>query len=80
MIRFCPYEVLIKLFLQRVLHLNFPRFFLTFSLLGALIPAYALESIWYSDKDLKEENILISASLDGPANVHNTNRIRPYAE
>jgi outer membrane protein TolC len=37
--------------------LNFPRFFLTFSLLGILIPAYALESIWYSDKDLKEENI-----------------------
>ena len=43
--------------LQRFLHLNFPRFFLTFSLLGILIPAYALESIWYSDKDLKEENI-----------------------
>ncbi|WP_422672069.1 TolC family protein [Candidatus Methylopumilus planktonicus] len=37
--------------------MNFPHFFLTFSLLGALIPAYALESIWYSDKDLKEENI-----------------------
>ncbi|WP_223260078.1 TolC family protein [Candidatus Methylopumilus universalis] len=37
--------------------MNFPYFFLTFSLLGALIPAYALESIWYSDKDLKEENI-----------------------
>ncbi len=37
--------------------MNFPRFFLTFSLLGALIPAHALESIWYSDKDLKEENI-----------------------
>ena len=44
-------------FLKRFLHLNFPYFFLTFSLLGALIPAYALESIWYSDKDLKEENI-----------------------
>ncbi|CAM8400806.1 TolC Outer membrane protein [Candidatus Methylopumilus planktonicus] len=44
-------------FLKRFLHLNFPRFFLTFSLLGVLIPAYALESIWYSDKDLKEENI-----------------------
>jgi len=44
-------------FLKRFLHLNFPRFFLTFSLLGALIPAHALESIWYSDKDLKEENI-----------------------
>lgn len=44
-------------FLKRFLHLNFPHFFLTFSLLGALIPAYALESIWYSDKDLKEENI-----------------------
>jgi outer membrane protein TolC len=44
-------------FLKRFLHLNFPHFFLAFSLLGALIPAYALESIWYSDKDLKEENI-----------------------
>ena len=44
-------------FLKRFLHLNFPRFLLTFSLLGALIPAYALESIWYSDKDLKENNI-----------------------
>ncbi|CAM8471727.1 TolC Outer membrane protein [Candidatus Methylopumilus universalis] len=44
-------------FLKRFLHLNFPHFFLTFSLLVALIPAYALESIWYSDKDLKEENI-----------------------
>ncbi len=43
--------------LQRFLHLNFPRFFLIFSLLGTLIPAHALESIWYSDKDLKEENI-----------------------
>ena len=37
--------------------MNFTRFLLTFSLLGALIPAYALESIWYSDKDLKEDNI-----------------------
>ena len=44
-------------FLKRFLHLNFPRFLLTFSLLGSLIPAYALESIWYSDKDLKEDNI-----------------------
>ena len=44
-------------FLKRFLHLNFSRFFLTFSLLGILIPAYALESIWYSDKDLKEDNI-----------------------
>ena len=43
--------------LKRFLHLNFPRFLLTFSLLGSLIPAYALESIWYSDKDLKEDNI-----------------------
>ncbi|CAM8410895.1 TolC Outer membrane protein [Candidatus Methylopumilus planktonicus] len=48
---------LTRCFLKRFLHLNFPHFFLTFSLLGALIPAYALESIWYSDKDLKEENI-----------------------
>ena len=44
-------------FLKRFLHLNFPRFLLIFSLLGSLIPAYALESIWYSDKDLKEDNI-----------------------
>lgn len=44
-------------FLEKFLHLNFSRFFLTFSLLGILIPAYALESIWYSDKDLKEDNI-----------------------
>jgi outer membrane protein TolC len=44
-------------FLKRFLHLNFSHFLLTFSLLGALIPAYALESIWYSDKDLKEDNI-----------------------
>jgi outer membrane protein TolC len=44
-------------FLKKFLHLNFPRFLLTFSLLGALIPAYALESIWYSDRDLKEDNI-----------------------
>ncbi|MEY4921086.1 MAG: hypothetical protein RLZZ564_614 [Pseudomonadota bacterium] len=57
MLRFCPYEALNKLFFKRFLLLNFPRFFLTFSLLGALIPAHALESIWYSDKDLKEENI-----------------------
>jgi len=58
MLRFCPYEALNKLFFfKRFLHLNFPRFFLTFSLLGALIPAYALESIWYSDKDLKKDNI-----------------------
>jgi outer membrane protein len=44
-------------FFKKFLHLNFPRFLLTFSLLGALIPAYALESIWYSDRDLKEDNI-----------------------
>jgi outer membrane protein TolC len=57
MLRFCPYEALNKLFFKKFLHLNFSRFFLTFSLLGALIPALALESIWYSDKDLKEGNI-----------------------
>ena len=38
-------------------NLNLPRGLLTFSLLSMLIPAHALESIWYSDKDLKEENI-----------------------
>ena len=43
--------------LKRFLHLNFSRFFLVISLLSALIPAYALDSIWYSDKDLKENNI-----------------------
>ena len=37
--------------------MNFSRFFLTFFFLSILIPAYALESIWYSDKDLKEDNI-----------------------
>ena len=42
--------------LKRFLHLNFSRFFLVISLLSALIPAYALDSIWYSDKDLKEGN------------------------
>jgi outer membrane protein TolC len=57
MLRFCPYEALNKLFFKKILHLNFSRFFLTFSLLGAIIPAFALESIWYSDKDLKEGNI-----------------------
>ncbi|CAM8410599.1 TolC Outer membrane protein [Candidatus Methylopumilus universalis] len=57
MLRFCPYEVPNKLFFKKILHLNFSHFFLTFSLLGTLIPAHALESIWYSDKDLKEENI-----------------------
>jgi outer membrane protein TolC len=50
-------KYLTSCFLKKFLHLNFPRFLLTFSLLGALIPAYALESIWYSDKDLKEDNI-----------------------
>ena len=38
-------------------NLNFSRFFLIFFLISALIPAYALDSIWYSDKDLKEDNI-----------------------
>jgi outer membrane protein TolC len=39
------------------LSLNFLRFFLTFSFLILIIPAYALESIWYSDKDLKGEEV-----------------------
>ena len=38
-------------------NLSFSRFFLIFFLLTILIPAYALDSIWYSDKDLKEDNI-----------------------
>ena len=42
---------------KRFLHLSFFRFFLILAFLSAFIPAYALESIWYSDKDLKEENI-----------------------
>jgi outer membrane protein TolC len=42
---------------KRFLHLNFLRFFLILAFLSTFIPAYALESIWYSDKDLKEVNI-----------------------
>ena len=38
-------------------NLSFSRFFLIFFLLTILIPAYALDSIWYSDKDLKEDSI-----------------------
>ena len=38
-------------------NLNFSRFFLIFFLISTLIPAYALDSIWYSDRDLKEDNI-----------------------
>ena len=38
-------------------NLNFLPFFLIFFLASAFIPAYALDSIWYSDKDLKEYNI-----------------------
>ena len=38
-------------------NLNFFRLFLAFFFLSMLIPVYALESIWYSDKDLKDENI-----------------------
>jgi outer membrane protein TolC len=61
-------KYLTSCFLKKFLHLNFPRFLLTFSLLGALIPAYALESIWYSDKDLKEDNIqLISQGYIDPS-------------
>jgi outer membrane protein len=48
---------LITQLFKSFLNLNFSRFFLIFSLLGALMPAYALDSIWYSDKDLKEYNI-----------------------
>ena len=50
-------KYLTSCFFKKILHLNFSHFFLTFSLLGTLIPAHALESIWYSDKDLKEVNI-----------------------
>ena len=48
---------LITQLLKSFSNLNFSRFFLTFFLISALIPAYALDSIWYSDKDLKEDNI-----------------------
>jgi hypothetical protein len=44
-------------FLKRFLDLNFSRFFLALFLSSLLLPAYALDSIWYSDKDLKEGNI-----------------------
>ncbi len=48
---------LITQLLKSFSNLNSSRFFLTFFLISALIPAYALDSIWYSDKDLKEDNI-----------------------
>ena len=48
---------LITQLLKSFSNLIFFRFFLTFFLISALIPAYALDSIWYSDKDLKEDNI-----------------------
>ena len=48
---------LITQLLKSFSNLNFFRFFLTFFLISAFIPAYALDSIWYSDKDLKEDNI-----------------------
>jgi outer membrane protein len=44
-------------FFKNFLYLNFYRIFLIVSLLNMHIPAYAVESIWYSDKDLKEESI-----------------------
>jgi outer membrane protein TolC len=44
-------------FFKNFLSLNFYRIFLIVSLLSMHIPAYAVESIWYSDKDLKEESI-----------------------
>lgn len=44
-------------FFKNFLYLNFYRIFLIVSLLSMHIPAYAVESIWYSDKDLKEESI-----------------------
>lgn len=58
-------------------NLNFFRLFLAFFFLSVLIPVYALESIWYSDKDLKDENIqrvpqgyLDPSSID-PCNTKN---------
>ena len=58
-------------------NLNFFRLFLAFFFLSMLIPVYALESIWYSDKDLKDENIqrvpqgyLDPSSID-PCNTKN---------
>jgi outer membrane protein TolC len=44
-------------FFKNFLYLNFYRIFLIVSLLSMHILAYAVESIWYSDKDLKEESI-----------------------
>ncbi len=44
-------------FFKKFLYLNLSRIFLIVSLLTMYIPAYAVESIWYSDKDLKEESI-----------------------
>jgi outer membrane protein TolC len=43
--------------LKSFFNLNFPRLLITTSFLSMLIPAYGLESPWYSDKDLKEENM-----------------------
>ena len=43
--------------LKRFLNVNFSRFFISVFLLSILMPADAAESIWYSDKDLKEEHI-----------------------
>ncbi len=58
-------------------NLNFFRLFLAFFFLSMLIPVYALESIWYSDKYLKDENIqrvpqgyLDPSSID-PCNTKN---------
>jgi outer membrane protein len=57
MLRFYPYVAFYYLTFKKFSNLNFSRFFLTLSLLSALMPAFALDSIWYSDKDLKEDNI-----------------------
>ena len=43
--------------LKRFLSLNFSRLFIFIFLSSFFVEAYAIDSIWYSDKDLKEGNL-----------------------
>ena len=43
--------------LKRFLSLNFSRLFIFIFLSSFIVEAYAIDSIWYSDKDLKEGNL-----------------------